>query len=283
MPDSSRPAAPSAASPEIWVIGDVQGCAGALQTLLAHPALATPTAEFWFAGDLVNRGPDSLGALRLIRSLGARAKVILGNHDLHLLAVVTKVRKHAKSDTLQDILQAPDRDELIDWLRHQPLMVRAHGHVMVHAGILPSWTLDQAQALAGEIESALRQDSWPQAVHDFYGEEPLLWDDGLQGPARMRVIVNSLTRMRMCHASDGRMEFRHKGEPVAADGLVPWFDLPGRRDLSEPIVFGHWSALGLMIRPDAICLDTGCVWGRALTALRLRDHQVVQVDCTRCR
>ncbi|MFT0533216.1 symmetrical bis(5'-nucleosyl)-tetraphosphatase [Castellaniella hirudinis] len=271
--------APDGVAParDIWIIGDVQGCTAALRALLAQPALSGPDAEYWFAGDLVNRGPDSLGALRLIRSLGERAKAILGNHDLHLLAVAAGVRKHGKSDTLQDILQAPDRDELIDWLRRRPLMLRAHGHVMVHAGIFPAWTLDQAQELAGEIETALRGDDWPRAVHDFYGEEPLLWDDGLRGPARMRVIVNALTRMRMCHASDGRMEFHYKGGPAAGGGLVPWFDLPGRRDLTEPVVFGHWSALGLMVRADAICLDTGCVWGRALTAYRLRGGEIVQV------
>ena len=278
---ASRP--PSDAQGDVWVIGDVQGCAGALRALLAHPELSRPDTELWFAGDLVNRGPDSLGALRLIRSLGARARAILGNHDLHLLAVAAGVRPPGKSDTFQDILDASDAAELLDWLRHRPLMVRDRGHVMVHAGILPAWTLDQAQALAGEIEAALRQPDWHPALHDLYGEEPLNWDDALRGPDRMRVIVNALTRMRVCHAEDGRMDFHHKGGAHAARGLVPWFDLPGRRDPSEPVVFGHWSALGLHIRPDAICLDTGCVWGRALTALRLRDHRIIQQDCTACR
>ena len=270
------------AAKDIWVVGDVQGCAGALRALLARPELSGPDTEIWFAGDLVNRGPDSLGALRLIRGLGGRARAILGNHDLHLLAVVAGVRKQGKSDTVQDILDAPDRDELITWLRHRPLMVRDHGHVMVHAGILPAWTLDQAQSLAREIETALRQDDWPQAVHDLYGEEPLQWDDALSGPARMRVIVNALTRMRVCRA-DGSMDFHHKGGPDAGPGLHPWFELPGRRDLGEPVVFGHWSALGLNIRPDSICLDTGCVWGRSLTALRLSDHSLIQQDCADCR
>ncbi|WP_066455006.1 symmetrical bis(5'-nucleosyl)-tetraphosphatase [Castellaniella caeni] len=272
----------SAPASDVWVIGDVQGCAGALRGLLAHPDLADPATEIWFAGDLVNRGPDSLGALRLIRGLGHRARVILGNHDLHLLAVVAGVRKQGKSDTLQDILDAPDRDALIDWLRRQPLLVRDRGHVMVHAGILPAWTLDQAQALAHEIETALQGPAWQQAVHDFYGEEPLQWHDDLQGPARMRVIVNALTRMRVCHAEDGRMDFHHKGGPRDAPGLLPWFELPGRRSHAEPVVFGHWSALGLNIRADTICLDTGCVWGRALTALRLRDHRIIQHSCAHC-
>ncbi|MFV0282362.1 MAG: symmetrical bis(5'-nucleosyl)-tetraphosphatase [Castellaniella sp.] len=268
---------------DVWVIGDIQGCAGALRALLERPELSSPDTELWFAGDLVNRGPDSLGALRLIRALGDRARVILGNHDLHLLAVVAGVRPMGKSDTFQDILDAPDAADLIDWLRRQPLLIRDHGHVMVHAGILPAWTLDQAQALAGEIETALRQPDWHPALHDLYGEKPLQWHDTLQGPDRMRVIVNALTRIRVCHADDGRMNFTHKGEPDTAPELVPWFELPGRRDPGEPVVFGHWSALGLLIRPDVICLDTGCVWGRSLTALRLRDHQVVQQDCAACR
>lgn len=269
---------------DTWVIGDVQGCTGALRALLAQPELAAPESRLWFAGDLVNRGPDSLGALRLIKGLGPRARAILGNHDLHLLAVAAGVRKLGKSDTLQDVLQAPDAGELLDWLRHRPLMIREQGHVMVHAGILPAWTLDQAQALAGEIETALRGPDWHQAMHDLYGEEPVLWNDDLQGEARMRVIVNALTRMRVCHADDGRMEFRYKGEQQDIPaGLVPWFELPARRDPREPVVFGHWSALGLTIRPDAICLDTGCVWGRRLTALRLRDHRIVQQDCAHCK
>lgn len=269
---------------DVWVIGDVQGCAGALRRLLARPELADPANEIWFAGDLVNRGPDSLGALRLIMSLGDRARAILGNHDLHLLAVVSGVRKLGKSDTFQDVLQAPDARELIDWLRSRPLMIRERGHVVVHAGILPAWTLDQAQALAGEIETALRGPDWRAAIRDLYGEKPLQWDDALRGADRMRVIINALTRMRVCHEDDGRMDFEHNGKPEkAGPGLRPWFELPARRNLDEVIVFGHWSALGLNIRPDTICLDSGCIWGRALTALRLRDHRVIQEDCQRCR
>lgn len=268
---------------DIWVIGDIQGCAQALRDLLAHSELADPQAELWFAGDLVNRGPDSLGALHLIRSLGERARCILGNHDLHLLAVAAGVRRLGKNDTFRDVLQAPDVPELLDWLRSRPLMIREQGHVLVHAGILPAWTLDQAQALAGEIETALRSPHWRANLNDMYGEEPLAWDDTLTGPARLRVIINALTRMRVCHADDGRMEFHHKGPPPGADSpLRPWFELPGRRSLSEPVVFGHWSALGLHIGTDAICLDSGCVWGRKLTAMRLRDHTLIQQDCSDC-
>jgi bis(5'-nucleosyl)-tetraphosphatase (symmetrical) len=271
-------------SRDVWVIGDVQGCAAPLRALLAHPELSSPGTELWFAGDLVKRGPDSLGALRLVKGLGSRARAVLGNHDLHLLAVAAGVRKRGKSDTLDDILNAPDVSELLDWIRRLPLLVRDYGHVMVHAGILPAWTLEKAAALAGEIESALRGPGWRNAMNDLYGEEPLSWDDTLQGAARMRVIVNALTRIRMCYADDGRMEFDYKGELAdTPHGLVPWFSLPARRDRNIPVVFGHWSALGLDIRPDTICLDTGCVWGRKLTALRLRDHRIVQQDCTGCR
>lgn len=262
-----------------WAIGDVQGCTPALQQLLQHPLLAQPASKFWFVGDLVNRGPDSLGALRLIKGLGQRARVVLGNHDLHLLAVAAGVRKIHKSDTFQDVLQAADADELITWLRQQPLFVRAHDYVMVHAGILPAWDLAQAQALAHEIEAALRGPNWRQAVDDFYGESPVAWDDSLQGAARMRVIVNALTRMRMCDSKTGAMQLKHKAGVFDAPGLSPWFAMDGRRDRKVKVLFGHWSALGLNLTPDAICLDSGCVWGRKLSALRLADLQVVQQDC----
>lgn len=266
---------------EIWAFGDIQGCAGALQSLLARPELSQ--AELWFAGDLINRGPDSLGALRTIIALGDRAKVILGNHDLHFLAVAAGVRKAGKSDTFNDILNADDAGDLIDWLRHRPLMVREHNHVLVHAGILPAWTIDQAHSLAKEIESALSGPNWHQAMHDLYGEKPLLWSDNLTGVKRMRIIVNALTRMRFCRAADGSLDFEQKGKPKAINGLLPWFEILGKRSLDETIVFGHWSALGLKIRSDIICLDTGCVWGRSLTALCLNDHRIMQYDCSSCR
>uniref|UniRef100_UPI00333E6CC8 symmetrical bis(5'-nucleosyl)-tetraphosphatase n=1 Tax=Castellaniella defragrans TaxID=75697 RepID=UPI00333E6CC8 len=265
-----------------WVIGDVQGCAQALRALLAQPELSAPDARYWFAGDLVNRGPDSLGALRLIMALGDRAQAILGNHDLHLLAVAAGVRPPGKSDTFHDILEAPDADALIDWLRHRPLMVRVPGYLMVHAGILPAWSIDQAERLAGEIETALRGPDWRTAMADIYGEEPRQWDDALRGRDRMRVIVNALTRMRMC-TPDGAIDLRHKGAPDQSSGLLPWFALRDAHADAETIVFGHWSTLGLHIDERRICLDTGCVWGRALTALRLGDHHCVQQSCTQCR
>ena len=263
----------------IWMIGDLQGCSDSLQRLLDHPEIAADrAARFWFAGDLVNRGPDSLQTLRTVMSLGERATCVLGNHDFHLLAVAAGVKKPGKSDNFQDVLAAPDAAGIIDWLRHRPLLHREHGHILVHAGILAPWSAEKAETLAREVEAALRGPRWAAALERIYGNEPGFWDEGLENGKRLRVIVNAMTRMRMC-TLDGRMEFSHKEapSPKAKGGLVPWFDVPGRAIENETIVFGHWSTLGLMIRPDAICLDTGCVWGRQLTALRLHDHRLAQV------
>lgn len=263
----------------IWMIGDLQGCNGSLQQLLQHPDIAADReARFWFAGDLVNRGPDSLQTLRTIMSLGDRATCVLGNHDLHLLAVAAGVKKPGRSDTFQDVLAAPDSAGIIDWLRHRPLLHREHGHILVHAGILSNWSANQAQALAKEVETALRGPKWQSVLEKIYGNEPARWDDSLEGVRRLRVIVNAMTRMRMCER-DGHMNFEHKDAPDPKSGLFAWFDVPGRAIEDETIVFGHWSTLGLMIRPDAICLDTGCVWGRQLTALRMHDHKLVQIPC----
>lgn len=263
----------------IWMVGDLQGCHDALLRLLDHPDIAAdPHSRFWFAGDLINRGPQSLQTLRTIMSLGDRATCVLGNHDIHLLAIAAGIRKPGKSDTVQEILNAPDADGIIDWMRHRPMMHRAHGHILVHAGILAPWSADEAETLAREVEAALRGPRWKAALEKIYGNEPTYWDKNLESGKRLRVIVNAMTRMRMC-APDGRMDFSHKDAPDNKSGLVPWFDVPGRAIEDETIVFGHWSTLGLMIRPDAICLDSGCVWGRQLTALRMQDHKLVQVNC----
>jgi len=265
----------------IWVIGDVQGCCRPLHALLEHPDIARDAdARYWFAGDLVNRGPDSLGALRTVMALDERAISVLGNHDLHLLAVAAGIKKAGKSDTIAAILDAPDAQELIDWLRHCPLAHYDQGHLLVHAGVLPAWTLKKTMELAAEVEEALRSPDWKTLLDSMYGNQPAYWEDGLRGGERLRVIINALTRMRMCDRR-GRMEFSHKGAPAEGGeaGLLPWFDLPGRSLGPVTVVFGHWSTLGLMIRPDAICLDTGCVWGRQLTALRLHDHNMVQIPC----
>lgn len=268
----------SAAS-SIWMVGDLQGCSQPLRALLAHPDIAnSPDPHYWFAGDLINRGPDSLGTLRAVMALGDRAVSVLGNHDLHLLAIAAGVKKCGKSDTVKDILNAPDADELITWLRHRPLAHYDQGHLLVHAGVLPKWDVDKTLALAGEVESALQGPDWKNLLDSMYGNEPARWHDELHGAKRMRVIVNALTRMRMCNRQ-GHMNFSHKGVPFNNGELMPWFDVPGRAIRNETIVFGHWSTLGLMMRPHVICLDTGCVWGRKLTAVRLSDHKVVQVAC----
>ena len=265
----------------IWAIGDIQGCSAALDALLAHPKLAKQDdARFWFAGDLTNRGPDSAGTLRRIRSLGERAVTVLGNHDIHLLAMAAGIRKPGKSVTFVDVLKAPDAQELIDWLRHQPLAHYENGHLMVHAGVLPQWSVSQTLEYASEVQEALRSDDWRNKLENMYGNEPSRWRSDLGRNKRMRITVNALTRIRMC-TRKGRMEFTHKGAPSAGGDLLPWFDLPKRATHDEAvIIFGHWSTLGLMMRPDVVCLDTGCIWGRQLTAMRLDDRKVVQIEAS---
>jgi len=264
----------------IWMIGDVQGCCNALARLLAHPDIAADDGtRFWFAGDLVNRGPHSLNTLRTIMALGERAVSVLGNHDLHLLALAAGVRQPGKSDTLTDILNAPDADALITWLRHRPLAHFESNHLLVHAGLLAKWDVAKTLSLADEVAQALRSPNWPRVLSKMYGNEPTAWKEGLSGSKRLRVIINALTRMRLC-TPNGHMALSGKGTPwPVPSGLVPWYDVPGRASRDVTVVFGHWSTLGLMIRPDAICLDSGCVWGRQLTAVRLHDRRVVQIEC----
>lgn len=276
---SLTPASPLA--PPTWVIGDIQGCCSALDQLLEHPAVvADHGARFWFAGDIVNRGPRSLDTVRRIMGMGNKAVTVLGNHDLNLLAVAAGVRKPGKSDTIADILGAPDADEIIEWLRHRPMAHYEQNHLLVHAGVLAPWTLKQTMALAAEVEHALQSRHWRQHLEKMYGNEPDRWRDGLGPNKRLRIVINALTRIRMCDVK-GRMDLSYKNAPggEAPDYLMPWFDVPDRGTKNTTIVFGHWSTLGLMIRPDAICLDTGCVWGGKLTALRLSDRKLVQIDC----
>jgi bis(5'-nucleosyl)-tetraphosphatase (symmetrical) len=270
-----------------YVIGDLQGCAHEAAMLLAKiDAGAVPAPHIIFVGDLINRGPDSLGALRLARALAqdGRAQALLGNHDLHLLAVACGAQAASKSDTLDAILAAPDRDQLLDWLRHCPLALQHKGHLLVHAGVAPQWDAAQTLALAGEVHAVLRGPHWAQFLGQMYGNEPARWDQQLAGPARLRCIVNALTRMRLC-APDGTMDFKLKesGAPPPGSNLLPWFDLPGRRSRDTTVVFGHWSALGLLLRDDVIGVDSGCVWGGHLTAVCLDDHALVQVDCPEYR
>jgi bis(5'-nucleosyl)-tetraphosphatase (symmetrical) len=264
-----------------YAIGDIQGCHAQLERLLAKIDADSNTAKLVFVGDLVNRGPDSLKTIRLIRSLGPRATVLLGNHDLHLLSVAAGVRRGGKSDTVLDVLEAPDRDALLDWLRHQPMAHFEDGHLCVHAGVAPNWTAAQTLSYASELQDALRRPDWASTLGDLFGNQPALWDDSLTGSGRLRCIVNALTRIRYC-TPDGVMDFVSK-ESLAAlapeSPLLPWFDIPTRKTRDVTVVFGHWSTLGLVMRKNLIGLDTGCVWGGKLTAVRLKDRHVIQVDC----
>lgn len=262
-----------------YAIGDVQGCYDPLQRLLDTLTFDPARDRLWFVGDLVNRGPQSLAILRFVKSLGDCAVTILGNHDLHLLVVAEGVRKPHRGDTLDEILAAPDRDELLAWLRHRKMMHAESGYAMVHAGLLPQWTVAQALALGREVEEALRGDDYRSFLRRMYGDAPTLWRDELSGYDRLRVITNAMSRLRLC-APDGTMEFSHKtGLENLPPGFMPWYDVPDRRSRDTPLITGHWAALGLVVRPDLLALDTGCVWGRQLSALRLEDQRIFQCDC----
>jgi bis(5'-nucleosyl)-tetraphosphatase (symmetrical) len=262
-----------------YVIGDVQGCYDPLCRLLERIAFDPARDRLWFVGDLVNRGPRSREVVRFVMSLGTRAVTVLGNHDLALLVVAQGVKKAHATDTFRDILAARDRDELLDWLRHQKMIHVEGDHVMVHAGLLPQWSVREADALGREVEAALRGDGYREFLNNMYGDEPARWDDGLTGLDRLRVITNAMTRLRLTRA-DGTMEFRHKaGLERVPPGYMAWFDVPGRASANATVIFGHWASLGLRVRPDIVALDTGCVWGRALSALRLEDRHIAQCDC----
>ncbi len=265
----------------IYLLGDLQGCGDPLHRLLDEVAFSPSRDHLFVLGDLVNRGPDSLGVLQRLRALGASATCLLGNHDLHLLAVAHGVRKPHRSDTLDPILQAPDRADWLNWLRHQKLAVQAHGWLMVHAGVPPQWDAAQTLALAAEVEAMLRGPELADFLPQMYGNEPDRWSDDLQGVPRWRCAVNALTRLRFC-ATDGTMDFLTKdGAGAAPEGFMPWFEVPGRRSEGQPVAFGHWSTLGFINRDDLLSLDTGCVWGGHLTAVRLTDHgrEVIQIPC----
>ncbi|QKT04353.1 symmetrical bis(5'-nucleosyl)-tetraphosphatase [Ectothiorhodospiraceae bacterium 2226] len=267
----------------VYAIGDLQGCLEPLQRLLDELRFDPATDRLWFAGDLVNRGPQSLETLRFVHALGETAHCVLGNHDLHLIAVAYGLtRYHKPGDTLIPVLEAPDRDALLDWLRHRPLMHvdPTLGYAMVHAGLPPQWDIPQAQAMAGEVEAVLRGDGVREFLAHMYGNEPHRWRDDLQGMARLRFAVNCFTRMRYCDA-DGRLDFQHKGAPGTQPApLLPWFEAPARAWAGTPVVCGHWSTLGLRLAGDVRALDTGCLWGGRLTALRLDDEeQMYAVPC----
>jgi bis(5'-nucleosyl)-tetraphosphatase (symmetrical) len=264
-----------------YAVGDLQGCFDSFRRLLDLCAFDPARDRLWLVGDLVNRGPRSLETLRFVKDLGTAAVTVLGNHDLYLLMVAEGGAKYrGKDDTLQAILDAPDRDELLDWLRRQALCHLENGHCLVHAGLLPQWSAGQARELAREVETALTGPQYREFILNLWGSEPASWSDDLAGWPRLRVIVNAMTRMRFC-TPEGVMEFHTKGEVVNAPaGHVPWFEVPGRRSADTTLVTGHWSALGLKLLPNLLALDSGCLWGGHLTAVRLEDRKVFQVDCS---
>lgn len=264
-----------------YAVGDIQGCFDSFRRLLDLCAFDPASDHLWLVGDLVNRGPRSLDTLRYVRSLGEAAVTVLGNHDLYLLMVAEGGAKfRGKDDTLQEILDAPDCGELLHWLRFQRLFHCAGEYGLVHAGLLPQWTAARALELAAEVETALRGPSYRDFILNLWGSEPAAWSDELTGWARLRVIVNAMTRLRFC-TPEGVMEFHTKGEALAAPpGHLPWFEVPGRQSAASVLVTGHWSALGLRLLPNLLALDSGCLWGGHLTALRLEDRQVFQVGCS---
>ena len=267
----------------LYLIGDVQGCDTALGRLLAKIGFSPSRDTIYLLGDLVNRGPDSHRVLRRLMGYGESARCLLGNHDLSLLAVAHGRRAPHRNDTMDKVLMAPDRSDMIAWLRQQHMALRAHGVLMVHGGLLPQWDAMQALLLAAEVETVLRGPGLVDFLTQMYGNEPAQWDDSLTGFDRLRVIVNALTRLRFC-TPEGVMDLKASGGlRNAPPGCLPWFDVPGRKSAGTPIAFGHWSTLGFLQRPDIVSLDTGCVWGGCLSALRLGAragaHDLIQVKC----
>lgn len=273
----------------LYLIGDLQGCDAALQRLLDKIAFSPSRDTLYFLGDLVNRGPASDAVVRRLMGYGSSARCLLGNHDLHLLAVSNHARKPSRKDTLQCMLEAPDSHAMLEWLRHQnlALLERWGGRdlLMVHAGVLPCWSADKTIQLAREVEAALRSSESASFFQNMYGNAPDTWEDSLQGAERLRVIVNALTRMRLC-TPDGRMEFGFSGGADAAPkGYLPWFNVPGRLTADCTVAFGHWSTLGWLDRTDVLSMDTGCIWGGCLSALRIEPgltgwhSELIQVQC----
>lgn len=267
----------------VYAIGDVQGCFAALQALLRKLAFNAEQDTLWFTGDLVNRGPQSAEVLRFVSSMGERAVSVLGNHDLHLLAVAHGTARQARADSFADVLGAADREQLLAWLRQRPLLHHDAelGYTLVHAGLLPQWDLAQACAVAGEVENALRGPSYVDLLGHMYGDLPDQWDDTLSGWQRLRVVVNAFTRLRYCTV-DGRMDLAPVGAPGSQPShLMPWFHVPHRRTRNLNLVFGHWSTLGPWQGDGVIALDSGCLWGRSLTSVRLDGplREFVAVTC----
>jgi bis(5'-nucleosyl)-tetraphosphatase (symmetrical) len=268
-----------------YLLGDLQGCCDALDDMLATLAFSPSRDRLFVLGDLVNRGPRSLATLQRLHGLGNAARCLLGNHDLHLLAVAHGVRPAHPSDTLEDILASPQREAWVDWIRHRSLAMHELGWLMVHAGVVPEWDVATTLQLAAEVERHLQGPDLPAFLRVMYGNEPSRWSDELAGHDRLRFVVNVLTRIRFVR-HDGRLELKSKeGAGAAPPGCVPWFDAPGRRSAGTPIAFGHWSTLGLVDRPDLLALDTGCVWGGQLTAVRIDGgrREIVQAQCVQAQ
>jgi len=266
----------------LYLIGDVQGCDAPLGRLLDKIGFSPSRDTLFMLGDLVNRGPDSAAVLRRLMGYGDAARCLLGNHDLSLLAVAHGDRAPHRNDTMHGVLAAPDRDAMLDWVRHQNMALREHGLLMVHGGVLPQWTAEQTLTLAREVEAVLRGPGLGEFLTRMYGNQPAQWSDTLTGADRLRVVVNALTRLRFC-TSEGVMDLKASGGlHDAPPGTMPWFDVPGRRSADATIAFGHWSTLGYLRRSNLISLDTGCVWGGCLSALRLDRagaHELIQVGC----
>lgn len=265
-----------------YLVGDLQGCDAPFARLLARVGFSPSRDTLYVLGDLVNRGPASAAVLRRLMAYGDAAHCLLGNHDLSLLAVAHGHRAPHRNDTMDDILQSPGREAMLDWLRHRSMALQAHGILMVHGGVLPQWTVERTLALAGEVEAVLRGPDLPGFLARMWGNQPDRWDEALAGADRLRVIVNALTRLRFC-TPEGVMDLKASGRPdQAPPGFLPWFDVPGRRSAGHVVAFGHWSTLGLLRRADLIALDTGCVWGGCLSALRLAPdgaHELIQERC----
>jgi bis(5'-nucleosyl)-tetraphosphatase (symmetrical) len=262
-----------------YAIGDIQGCFRTLQKLLKQIKFDQARDQLWLVGDLVNRGPHSLEVLRWAKSLGEQIKIVLGNHDLHLLARARGVARAKRKDTLEELLHAADRDELLDWLSHQPLFYQEAGYAMVHGGLAPAWSVEDAASLAREAEAALRSPLAPDLLATLSATGLHTWDPALPGLERLQMILRIFTRLRVCQLN-GTMSFDFKGPPNEAPaGYFPWFEARDREYEEITIVSGHWAALGLHLQAGFIALDTACVWGGKLTAIRLEDRQIFQEPC----
>lgn len=261
-----------------YVIGDLQGCFLSFQQLLKKLSFG-PSDQLWLVGDLINRGTGSLSVMRWLMQHQDQVTAVLGNHDLHTLVVAEGFVAPHRSDTLQALLDAPDAHDILHWLRHQRMAYQQDQFLMVHAGLLPQWDINQAMALAHEVELALRGEHYREFLRHMYGNQPDHWDENLQSWDRLRVITNAMTRIRICDAQ-GHMEFAFKGELSGIPaGFMPWYEVPNRASVGHTILFGHWSALGLQQLNNTISLDTGCLWGGELSAYRLEDGQLFQVPC----